>query len=420
MRRRNLLMALLSVSLLIGGHASLAADWPHWRGPRYDGSSDETGLPVSWTRTENVAWAAEMPGPSSATPVVRGERIFVSSTVEGSEDLRLLCLSTTDGRTLWSKTLSQGRSPRRNTMATPSPATDGDRVVVLFGNGTIAGLSTDGDVLWQRDLAADYDSFGLGFGYSASPLLWNGHVYVGVMRRQKPLLIALDTGTGETVWAQPRPTQAQDETLESYSSPVPYEHDEVRGVVLAGADLITCNDAETGEELWRYDYSPRRRRNWRLIPTPTVVNGIVWANTPRGGAVFAVAPPNAPGGEASEVSELPGSGPDVASAAYYQGLLYVLEGERQYMRCVEPEDGSEIWREDLGGTTFWASPTAADGRLYCIDVEGRVKVVRAGGEFEVLGTADMAESACHSTIVAAAGSLFIRTPTRLYCVREPG
>jgi outer membrane protein assembly factor BamB len=414
--RLSVVVASAALFLTVG--AARAADWPHWRGPNYHGSSPETGLPVTWTLTENVAWQVAMPGASSATPAVSGDRIFVSSTAEGTEDLRLLCLSTADGRTLWSRTLSQGRSPRRNTMATPSPATDGDRVVVLFGNGTIAALGFGGEVLWKRDLAADYDSFGLGFGYSASPLLWNGRVYVGLMRRQSPLLIALDAATGETAWAQERPTEAQQESLESYSSPVPYEHDGTRGVVLAGADLVTCNDADTGEELWRCGYSPQPRPNWRLIPTPTVVNGMVWTCIPRGGAVFAVAPPASPDAQATVAVQLPGKGPDVASAAYYDGLLYVLDGERQTLRCVEPADGTEIWRENLGGTTFWASPTAADGRIYCIDVEGRVKVVRAGRGFELLGTADMAEPACHATIAAAGGSLYLRTPSRLYCIRE--
>ncbi len=397
-----------------------AGDWPHWRGPHHNGSADETGLPATWSATENVAWKTPLPGPSSATPVVSGDRVFVSSTAQDGSELQLLCLGVADGNVLWAQSMGKGSRFNRNNAATPSPVTDGERVYALFGTGLLVALDMDGNEAWRRVLTDDYGPFSLGYGYSSSPLLLDGRLYLAVLRGgdRPSLVIALDAGTGDTVWAEERPTEAGGETLHAYTTPVPYTAGGVQGVVVAGADLVTCSDAETGKELWRYDYAPNKRRNWRLVPTPTVAGELVCAHMPRGGALFAVRPPAAAGEKPTEAWRLSPPGPDVASAAYYDGLLYMLDGERKAMRCVDPADGTELWKEALGGSTFWASPTAADGKLYCIDVSGRVVVLQAGREFAKLGEVALDEQGCNSTIAAAAGSLFIRTPTALYCVRQ--
>ncbi|MDH4241226.1 MAG: PQQ-like beta-propeller repeat protein, partial [Phycisphaerae bacterium] len=141
-------LLLLTVLLLVSGW-SFAGDWPHWRGPFLNGSSDEKNLPSSWSQTENVVWVSGLPGPSGATAVISKGRVFVSSTKKDGDELLALCFDAKSGKELWRKKLgASSRNVPRNNMATPSPVTDGERVYFMYGSGELAGLDYDGNVLW--------------------------------------------------------------------------------------------------------------------------------------------------------------------------------------------------------------------------------------------------------------------------------
>jgi outer membrane protein assembly factor BamB len=425
---------LCGMLLLLAGGVQ-AGDWPQWRGPYQNGSANERNLPAVWSATENLVWAVDLPGPAAATPVVAGGRVFVSSTAAGSPDLLALCFRARDGKLLWRRQAGTvKRTPPSNTMASPSPVTDGKRVYFFYGTGELAAFEVDGTPRWSRDLAQEYGQFSLMFGYSSSPLLHEGRLYIQVLRCQKPyewsgpgewptdsFLLAVDAATGKTLWKHARQTDARDESQDAYTTPALYGRGRQAKVLVAGADYVTAHDPATGEEVWRLAFNPRQRRNWRLIPTPVPGNGLVYAVTPRGRNPLFAIPADRSGTLAwSDLAwTFERDTPDVCVPLLYRERLYVLDDTTPVLSCLDAATGRQIWQTPLkAGGPYRASPLGADGKVYCINEAGEVTVLAAGDTLQVLSQFTVGEGPCQATIVAAAGRLFLRTAKRLWCVGQ--
>jgi len=427
---------LLSAILVLSASLpSWAADWPHWRGPSLNGSAEEQSLPDSWSLTDNVLWTASLPGPSAATAIISRGRVFISSTVKGSPELLALCFDARTGRELWRRKLgeSSARVPR-NTMATPSPVADGQRVCFLYGSGHLAGLDYDGNILWERNIEAEYGSISCQFGYGSSPLIHNGRLMVFVQRREKawrepmnkePLesfLLAVNPATGENLWKHRRVTDALEESLDSYASPITWENAGRAEVLLIGGDHVTAHEPQSGRELWRYGYATEKSTRWRLIASVVTGAGLVFGVQPRGGNdLFALR-----GGGSGPVPQehvawtFEGPTPDVCTPLFYRGNLYVLDGveRRAVITCFEPQTGRVKWQGQIGGNAPWrASLTAADGKIYCISEDAQAIVLAASDEeLKVLSRIDMQDGPVQASIAIAEGHLFIRTASKLSCI----
>jgi outer membrane protein assembly factor BamB len=412
-----------------------ATDWPHWRGPALNGSTEEQDLPDSWSLTDNVRWTTSLPGPGAATPIISGGRVFVSSTVKGSPDLLALCFDTQTGKELWRRKLGEStRQIPRNTPATPSPATDGQQVCFLYGSGQLAGLDFDGNILWQRNIEEEYGNISCQFGYGSSPLMLDGRLLVFVQRREKawreprnkePLdsfLLAVNPATGENLWKHQRITDAVDESLDSYASPIAWENAGRMEVLAIGGDCVTAHEPQTGRELWRYKYATERNTRWRLIPSVVTGSGLVFGVQPRGGNdLFAIK-----GGGSGLLTEkdvawtFKGPTPDVCTPLYYRGNLYVLDGveRRSVITCFEPQTGRVKWQGKIGGNAPWrASLTAADGKIYCVNEDAQAIVLAASDdELKVLSRIDMQDRPMQASIAIADGHLFLRTAGKLFCI----
>src|SRR5687768_15415349 len=234
----NSLLRLVLAAFFVLTFAANAADWPHWRGPAFNGSSPEKGLPSSWTPAD-VKWSTPLPGFSGATPAISGDTIFVSSP-DANKNLLLFCIDRKDGKVRWQKQIGMGDINKgKGNMASPSPVTDGKAVYALFGTGELAALDFNGQILWQRNLGTDYGKFAIMWIYGSSPLLYQGKLYVQVLQRtpapadypgmagaagdRESYLLALDPASGKTLWKSVRPTDARLESMESYATPVPHE-----------------------------------------------------------------------------------------------------------------------------------------------------------------------------------------------------
>jgi len=171
------------VSILAIANQPHAANWPQWRGPNLDGTSAETDLPLTWGPEQNVAWKLALPAGSGSTPVVWGDRVFLTLAENEKEgELFLWCVDGGDGKVLWRRSLGGGNEfLRKHDMASPSPVTDGKRVWVMTGTGIVRAFGLAGETLWTRDLQADYGKFGLQWGYASSPLLWDGALFIQVL-----------------------------------------------------------------------------------------------------------------------------------------------------------------------------------------------------------------------------------------------
>jgi len=416
-----------------------AGDWPQWRGPALDGSADETDLPVTFSKTEDLAWSAPMPGPSAATPAVWGDRVFVSSVDKATGDLLALCLDLGTGSTLWQQVTGKDRKPpvgRENNMASPSPVTDGKSVFFFYGNGILAAFDLDGKPRWNSNLEKDHGEFVVKWGYSGSPLLYRGKLYILVMQNHDPnryrkknpterrgplesFLLAVDASTGKTLWKHVRPTDATDESVESYITPMPREVDGSAEIVIHGGEYVTGHDAETGKEKWRWEFSPHDRQVWqRTVSGATVGGDMVFLARPKYRTFYGLKPSGT--GRLTDdcvVWRMEQNTPDVTCPLLYRDRLYVLSGDKKIMTCLKPATGEVVWQDRLQAqAVFRSSPTGADGKIYCISKRGEVFVLKAGDSFEILSETRLDEQPCFASIVAAGGRLLVRTPASLYCV----
>jgi outer membrane protein assembly factor BamB len=413
--------------LTFGAPAGQAANWPQWRGPFLNGSTTETNLPDSWSKTENVLWSTPLPGPSHATPIVWDDAVFVSSP-DPDGNLNLVCLDRKSGQARWQKPVGLGnRSRGRNNMASPSPVTDGKTVWALFGTGDLAAFDFSGKQLWARSLTKDFGAFVLNWIYGSSPMLYKGRLYVEVLRRMpgESFLLCLDPQTGSNIWRHVRPTDAVAESQEAYSTPMPSECGGRTEIIVAGGDYVTGHDAETGEELWRGGgmRNFQHRPDSRLVPSPVLADGLVFVCGAKRNPFLAFhdcgkgdITTNGLAWSYVEYST------DCCTPLFYQEKLFMLDGDKQMMVCFDPTTGLVHWKQPLGvKEIFRASPTGADGKLYCFS-EYATAVVMSAEDGKILQTIPMGEGAqtdaglSHSTIAAAQGCLFVRAPGRLYCV----
>jgi outer membrane protein assembly factor BamB len=422
---RNLLS--VTVIILVFTTQNFATDWPQWRGPFFNGSTNEKDLPSTWSQTENIAWVSPLPGPGGATPVVSNGKVFVSSMVKDTSNFVALCFDAETGKQLWRREV--GSNPRnfpRNTAASPSPVADGKNVFFMYGSGDLAGFDFEGNKLWSRNIENDYGKLSVQFGYSSSPLLYNDKLFIPVIRRTReqggnPLesfIMALDPKTGDTLWKQPRETNAHSESMEAYTTPIPMLRNGKLQVLNTGADFITANDPDTGAELWRFEYFKRKVRDSRIVPSLVTDNNLIFGTQYKNRGVFALQPPDSKNA-CKMLWEFDKVAPDVCTPLLYQGRLYVLDGKQsKVVTCLDPNTAKQFWQGKINGRGPWrASLTAGDEKLYCINETGEVVVLKAGGdEFNIIFETKIDEEPIQSSIAIANGHLFIRTAENLYCI----
>jgi len=417
-----------------------AADWANWRGPSHNGASTEAGLPVKFSKTENIAWKVAMPGPSAATPIIVGDQIFVSSTDPKAKELLAICLDRRTGKEQWRRVVGSGfNRDGRSNYASPSPACDGEVVVFFYGNGDLATFDLKGKKLWAKKIQEDSNGFAFQWTFSTSPLLHEGVLYMQILQRNtgvrghgKPngnesYILALDPKTGKQLWKHLRPAKAKAESLEAFSTPLPFTHNGREEIVIVGGDCLTGHDPKSGKELWRWGtWNPSRIGHWRLVPSPTAGGGVILACAPKGSPVFAV---NAGGkgnlgdaelkwkseGRRSNVTS------DVCTPLFFDGHFFIMygEGRDKTLSRVVPGTGKVIWSTNLQSRSLIrTSPTGADGKIYLQNHAGETFVVSAK-DGKVLHRTLMGERGddmTRASIAVSRGQLFIRTNGMLYCV----
>lgn len=437
---RQLAFALLCTAPLLTA-ADPAAQWPQWRGPLGSGSAPHAqDLPVEWTAETNLTWKAKLPSWSAATPIVWGDTVFVTSAEEGfspsggykrgssahkqtADAIFLIALSTQDGSEKWRRQIGEGnRIYRKHNLASPSPVTDGRAVWVMTGRGELSAYSMSGKQLWKRNLQADYGTFGLNHGYGSSPLLHGGRLYIQVLHGMKTddpsYVLAIDKLTGKTVWRIERPTDADFESPDDYSTPLVIKVEGKEQLVVSGGDYVTGHDLASGEEVWRMGgFNPNHERFYRTIASSIFVDGILYTTSTRGKPFLAFRP----GGRGditrnAKVWKNDG-GSDVPTPTTDGTLVYVVN-DRGIATAYDPKSGTAVWGpERLEPGTYSASPLLADGKLYAINEEGTTTVFRAGPQFEILGVNKL-NSHTLASPAAVGRRLYIRTAEHLYAIER--
>ncbi len=354
-----------------------AGDWGQWRGPFFNGATTETNLPVTFSKTENVRWAADMPGPAASTPVVWGDSVFVSSSDQASGTLLAMALDRRSGKERW-RTVVGERASRDNlsNFASPSPAADAERVFFFYGSGELVAFNHAGEKQWERNLCADFGEFAFLWTFAASPLLIEDRLVLQVLQRDVPVngrgrsggpiesyLLAVDPKTGKDLWRVTRPSEAVAESREAFTSPVPFEFEGRREILVVGGDCLTGHDPATGRELWRWGtWNPTRIGHWRLVPSPVAGAGVVLACGPKSAPVFAI---KAGGNGVLDDSRIAWNSreqrdvtTDVPTPLFYLGDFFVLSDLKKTLSRVDAATGKVKWTiETPGSAKYEASPT---------------------------------------------------------------
>ncbi len=420
-----------------------AENWPQWRGPALNGTSGEKGLPVQFSQTDGVKWALDMPGISGATPIVWGDKVFVMSP-DAQKDQWLICVNRTDGKVIWKQKIAGGMLDKgRGNSTSPSPVTDGKLVWALVGTGQLAAFDMDGKLAWQRDLGKEYGAFNIMWTYGSSPLLFAGKLYVQVLQRspadggypgvadkgdRESYLLAMEPATGKTLWKHVRPTDAKLESMESYATPIPHTVGGKSQILLAGGDVLTGHDAETGVELWRGGGINPKRGEWmRIVPSPVSAGDVAFVAGPKQSPAIAYKTDGkgdvTESGKAWAFDEK--KTPDCATPAYHDGKLYIFDGDSHTTTVVDAKTGAKVWQKALenldkskGKEVFRASPTVADGKIYNLGERGTVVIQNAadGTQLAVIPMGAGGPEGVRSSIAVSGGNLFIRTAEKLFCV----
>jgi outer membrane protein assembly factor BamB len=426
-------MGLFMAILATAGSAG-AENWPQWRGPRWNGSTTETNLKARFSKQTDILWSTPMPGRSGATPVVWGDAVFLPSP-DAQKNLLLLCVDRATGKVRWQREVGTGdRVNGKNNMASCSAVTDGRRVYALFGTSDFAAFAFDGTPVWQIRLRDEFGTFANMFLYGSSPLLLEGRLYVPLLQRnpstyghaldQKPerksWLICVDPATGRILWSHERSTDAREEAMEAYTTPLPVAGSQGMELIVVGADCVTAHRPTDGSEVWRYTGLNRRKNlGGRIVPSAVASPNFIFALGPKREQLVALrAGGSGLVGEDRVVWRTEQNIPDVPTPLFYQGRLFVLDGDRQTFTCFQPDNGRQIWQGRLGiREIFYASPTGADGKIYCLSEAGTLMVLSAGEQYEVLSSTPFGEGPCMSSVVVSGGSLLIRTAENLHCLR---
>jgi outer membrane protein assembly factor BamB len=376
--------------------------------------------------------------------------VFVSSTDEQTKSCVAIAIDRRTGKELWRVKVAEGSGQdRMSTFSNSSPLTDGRHVWFFFSRGDLVSFDMAGKEIWRRNIEKDYGQFSFQWTFGSSPLLYDGRLYLEVLQRNVPVhgrgregaesfLLAMDPATGKELWKVNRPSEAHEESLEAYSTPMPYTYNGRTELLITGGDCITGHDVKTGKELWRWGtWNPTRINHWRLVPSPAAGGGVALACGPKGAPIYAVklwgngnlsntslawqshVQATEDASKAARSLDNRDISSDVSTPLFYQGRFYVLNNNK--LTCLEPS-GKVIWSGELGKRqTFQASPTAADGKIYVMNFPGEVFVVRAGGdEFKLLHSTPMGDNdnTLRASIPIAQGQLFIRTTKTLYCIAK--
>ena len=422
--------------------AVATSNWPQWRGPEGQGISTEKNLPYEWSDTKNVTWKTPIPGRGFSSPIIWGNRIFLTTAIEGGPApadhklsitklpgrssairngpavtsftlLRCSAFDRDNGKILWNKTAYEGtvfdHRHKRGAYAAPTAATDGSLVFVWFGSEGFYCYDFKGNLVWKKALGG-VPTMGMGVG--TSPVLYENLVIVQCDQGfdgAKSFITALDKKTGNEVWRTPRPVHT------SWTTPIIVTTKERTELITSGAEFLISYDPKTGKEYWRAGGLQSH-----AIATPVVGQGMV---------VLSSGYPQ----KAITAVRLGGSGvvdgTDKVAWKYNKGTSYVpspivygdyiyLMNDAGVMTCLKLATGELVYeggRVPIATKFYGASPVAFDGKILLTSDDGDTFVIKAGPTHEVLATNSLGEPV-RSSIAISNGKLFIRGEKNLYCV----
>jgi outer membrane protein assembly factor BamB len=419
MLHRGLLVLLLGCCCFTILHAD---NWPQWRGPTADGISQEKAIPHEWSKEKNLLWSLDLPGMGGSTPIVWGDRLFLTTETK-DKTIALLCISTA-GKELWQKELTTKKTRRarvdEGNGAAASPCTDGKHVYVFSGTGEFACFDFEGKEVWKFDAQERFGKFNIQFGTSSTPALFRGKLYWQLIDSSHQLVICFDAATGKTDWQVTRKSDGTDENEHSYASAQVWHNGDNAYLVVHGNDYTTAHDLKDGKEIWRLTgLNPPATYNrfLRFVASPVVSPDLIVVPTAKNGPVVGVKP-HARGtiepGSPYEAWRRTKETPDVPCPLIHDGLVYLCR-ENGVLICLDASSGQEYYNERIHSARYRASPIYADGKIYCTARDGTVSIFAAGKKYQRLAVNKLPDEMASSPVVSN-GKLYLRGFEKLYCI----
>jgi outer membrane protein assembly factor BamB len=421
--------------------AALAEPWPGWRGPDGNGISREMDLPSHWSTNQNVRWRTALPERGNSTPVVWGNRVFITQPIEKENLRRVMCFDTRDGKLLWETSAtgsSNETSYRENPPCTSSPVVDGKRVIAWFGSAGVYCYDFEGRELWHRNLGQQSHQW----GYASSLALYRNLCLLNFGPGRRSFIVALEKNNGKTAWkfdvppvpddtdykqlggdpkwAERPDAQKLSDIAGSWATPLLVHGSERDELVVALPLELLAFAPLTGEKLWSC-----RGPNIGAYSSPFFGDGIIGLT---GNGFRNTAMAVRPGGHGDVTathrlwfSSLPDSKAYIGSGLIFENHMYLINGHG-LAACLELKTGRTLWEERLTGSgarnSCYSSPVLAKGLLYIANQNAEIFVVRAKPRFECLATNSIGGELMNASMAASDGAIFIRTEKALWCIAQ--
>jgi outer membrane protein assembly factor BamB len=383
-------------------------DWPQFRGPTGQGVSAERNLPLSWSETKNVRWKVAIPGRGWSSPVIQGDRLWLTTATEEGRSLRAIAVDVNTGAIQQNVEVFNLKSPKlmnqKNSFASPTPVIDGDRVYLHFGAYGTACITQSGEIVWKTKLEYDNGQHGPG----GSPIIYDDLLIVSCDGLESQYVVALDKATGKVRWKKTR------ESYQAYTTPLVLNLPEGDQVISPGAFQAIAYEPRTGKEIWRVKYA----EGFSNVPRPVFGHGLVFICTGfQEPSLLAVRPDGRGDVTKSKVAwKLDRAIPRTPSPILVGDELYIVT-DNGIATCIDAQTGAELWRARLGGN-FSASPVYADGRIYFLSEEGESVVIAPGRQLKHLAT-NQIDGPTLASMAVSHNSLFIRSASHLYRISNP-
>lgn len=408
-----------AVSAVKAPDAAPVSDWPIFRGPTRQGVSTAAGLPTEWSQEQNIAWKTPLPGPGASSPVIFGDRIYLTSYsgyfVPGQqggslEELKrhLIAVNRKDGKILWDKAvpakLPEEKQIRDHGFAASTPAVDQDHVYVFFGKTGVIAFDHDGKQVWTADVGETTH----GWGSAASPVLYKDLVIINASV-ESDSLVALHRKTGEEVWRAKG-------IKESWNTPIVVTTKAGKEeLVVAIHGKVLGFDPTDGQQLWSCDTNI----TWYMVPSMVAHDGVVYCLGGRSG-VASLAVRAGGSGDVTETHRLWTSikGSNVSSPVYHDGHLYWANDQTGIAFCAKADTGEVVYEQRLNRAgQVYSSALLADGKVFYLTRDGKTFVVAAKPEFEEIAANDLRDGGLfNGSLAVADGQLYVRSDSHLYCI----
>jgi outer membrane protein assembly factor BamB len=390
-----------------------AGDWPQFRGPSGQGTSEAKNVPTEWSATKNVAWSVEIPGQAWSSPVLLDGKLYLTTAVtekSGRVSLGVLCLDSADGKTLW---MAEPLKPNpqaaihhpKNSCASATPIVTADRIYCHFGHLGTAALDLKGNVVWQETELKYMPVHGNG----GSPALVGENLIFSCDGAMNPFVACLDAGTGKVKWKVPRNTPAK--RTFSFATPLAIDIEGATQVVLPGSGLVAAYEPGSGKELWRVLWG----EGYSVVPRPIYSDGLLFCSSGFDAPIVYAIDPGKAKGESTKAAVAWTSRKDAPNTPSLVALgdeVYYVS-DRGVLTCAEAKTGKVHWTHAFS-KPFSASPVAAEGRVYLQTETGIGYVVKAdAAKFELVSQNDLGDKSLASYAVDE-GCLYIRTEHRLW------